>query len=65
MTKEMWVEAQKADPAISQIIALIKSKTLGHRKHHNNDRPELKTMLRLKNQLILRNGLLYRKMSEE
>ena len=45
MTKEMWVEAQKAYPAISQIIALIKSKTLGHRKHHNNDSPDLITMI--------------------
>ena len=26
MTKEMWVKAQKADPAINQIITLIKSK---------------------------------------
>ena len=62
MTKEMWVKAQKADPTINQIITLIKSKTLGHRKHHNNDCSELKGMLREKNQLILRNGLLYRKM---
>ena len=58
MTKEMWVEAQKADPAINQIITLIKSKTLGHRKHHNNDSPELRSMLRVKSQLGLRNGLL-------
>ena len=41
-----------------------KIKTLGHRKHHNNDSPELKSMLRVKNQLILRNGLLYRKMKK-
>ena len=64
MTKKMWVKAQNADPAINQIITLIKSKTLGHRKHHNNDSPELKSMLRVKNQLILRNGLLYRKMKK-
>ena len=64
MTREMWVEAQKADPTINQIITLIKSKTLGHRKHRTNDSPELKSMLRVKNQLILRNGLLYKKMKK-
>ena len=53
MTKAMWIEAQKTDPAISLIIALIKSKILDHRKHHNIDSQELKTMLRVKNQLIL------------
>ena len=62
MTKEKWIEAQKQDPALSQLITLLKSKTLGHRKHHKNDSPEMKSMLRIKNQLILRKGLLYRKM---
>ena len=60
----MWVEAQKADPVINQIITLIKSKTLGHRKHHNNDSSKLKTILRVKNQVTLRNGILYRKMKK-
>ena len=61
MTWEMWIKAQKQDPALNQVITLLKSKTLGHRKHHKNDRPELKSMLRIKNQLILRKGILYRK----
>lgn len=64
MTREMWVKAQMQDPALSQIIALLKSKTLGHRKYHKNDSPEMKKMLRVKNQLILRNGLLQRKMKK-
>ena len=64
MTKEMWIKAQKQDPALNQVITLLKSKTLGHRKHHKNDSPELKSMLRIKNQLILRKGILYRKMKK-
>ena len=34
--------AQKQDPVLNQLITLIKSKTLGHRKHHTNDSSELK-----------------------
>ena len=64
MTKEMWIEAQKQDPTLNQLITLIKSKTLGHRKHYKNDTLELKSILRIKKQLILRKGLLYRKMKK-
>ena len=64
MTKEDWIAAQKQDPVLNQLITLIKSKTLGHRKHHTNDSSELKSMLRIKNQLILRKGLLFRKMKK-
>ena len=65
MTKENWIIAQKQDPVLNQLIIPLKSKTLGHRKHHKNDSPELKSMLRIKNQLILWKGLLYRKMKRE
>ena len=58
------IKAQKQDPALNQVITLLKSKTLGHRKHHTNDSPELKGMLIIKNQLILRKGILYRKMKK-
>ena len=64
MTKEDWLDAQKQDPVLNQLITLIKSKTLGHRKLHPNDSSELKSMLRIKNQLILRKGLLFRKMKK-
>ena len=64
MTKEDWLDAQKQDPVLYELITLIKSKTLGHRKHHPNDSSELKSMLRIKNQLILRKGLLFRKMKK-
>ena len=63
-TREDWIAAQKQDPVLNQLITLIKSKTLGHRKHHMNDSSELKSMLRIKNQLILRKGLLFRKMKK-
>ena len=33
-------------------------------KHHKNDSAEMKSMLRIKNKLILRKGLLYRKDKE-
>ena len=47
MTREDWMAAQKKDPVLNQpIITLIKSKTLGHRKHHTNENSELKSMLR-------------------
>ena len=62
MTREDWMIAQKQDPVLNQLITLIKSKTLGHRKHHMNDSSELKSMLRIKNQLILRKRLLFRKL---
>ena len=48
MTKENWIIAEKQDPVLNQLITLLKSKTLGHRKHHKNDSPELKSMLRIK-----------------
>ena len=65
MTKEMWIEAQKEDPALNQLITFLKSKTLGHRKHHKSNIAEIKSMLRIKSQLILRNGMLYQKMKKE
>ena len=64
MTREDWIAAQKQDPVLNQLITLIKSKTLDHRKHHTNDSSDLKSMLRIKNQLILRKGLLFRKMKK-
>ena len=54
MTRNKWIEAQKQDVTINQLITLLKSKTLGHKKHHRNDSAEMKSMLRIKNQLILR-----------
>ena len=64
MTREKWIEAQKQDVTINQLITLLKSKTLGNRKHHRNDSAEMKSMLRIKNQLIIRKGLLYRKIKK-
>ena len=64
MTKQKWIEAQKNDVTINQLITLLKSKTLGHRKCHKNDSTEMKSMLRIKNQLVLRKGLLYRKIKK-
>ena len=37
MTRNKWIEAQKQDVTINQLITLLKSKTLGDRKHHKND----------------------------
>ena len=42
MTREDWMAAQKQDPVLNQLITLIKSKTLGHRKHHTNDQFRIK-----------------------
>ena len=65
MTRKKWIEDQKQDVTINQLITLLKSKTLGHRKYHKNDSAEMKSMLRIKNQLIIRKGLLYRKIKKE
>ena len=42
MTRKKWIEAQKQDVTINQLITLLKSRTLGHRKHHKNDSAEMK-----------------------
>ena len=52
ITRDMWIEAQKEDPSLNQLITLLKSRTLGHRKHPKNDSPEMKNMLRIKNQFV-------------
>ena len=53
-----WRELQNQDKTITGIKNLLQSKKLGQQKGHNGDSEEMKTMLRHKHQVILRNGLL-------
>ena len=61
MTNEQWQTIQSADPDLSVIISLLKKRTLSKRKGNAKDSDDLRTMLRHRNQYVLRNKLLYKK----
>ena len=61
ITKQEWTNQQSQDKTIVEIRDLLQSKKLIQWKGHTDDSVEMKTMLRHKQQFILRNGLLYRK----
>ena len=65
MTSLEWSQAQMQDPAISQIIQAIQTKTLDTikynlNKYNPNMSPELKAFLRIRKQFKLKHGVLYR-----
>ena len=62
MTSLEWSQAQMQDPAISQIIQAIQTKTLNTIKYNPNMSPQLKAFLRIRKQFKLKHGVLYRKM---
>ena len=61
MTSLEWSQAQMQDPAISQIIQAIQTKTLDTIKYNPNMSSELKAFLRIRKQFKLKHGVLYRK----
>ena len=61
MTPFEWCHAQTKDPIISQIIGEIKMKTIGKLKIKMEMPSELKALIRIKKQLMLKQGVLYRK----
>ena len=62
MTSLEWSQAQMQDPAISQIIQAILTKTLDTIKYKPNMSSEfLKAFLRIRKQFKLDQGVLYRK----
>ena len=63
MTPMQWCQAQAKDPAIHQIIESIQNKTIKHLKIQGDMPSELKALIRLKKQLVLKEGVLYRKVT--
>ena len=61
MTNENWITEQKADPIINEIRQQLQNKTLSKRKGQRGDSEVLKQMLKHRNQFVLRNNLVYRK----
>ena len=56
-----WCHAQTKDPIISQIIGEIEKKTIGKLKIKMGMPSELKALIRIKKQLMLKQRVLYRK----
>ena len=63
MTPLQWCQTQAKDPAIHQIIDSIQNKTLKHLKIQGDMPSELKVLIRLKKQLMLKQGVLYRRVT--
>ena len=61
MTSLEWSQAQMQDPAISQIIQAIQTKSLDTIKYNPNMSSELKAFLRIREQFKLKQGVLHRK----
>ena len=61
MTSLEWSQAQMQDPAISQIIQAIQTKTLDTLKYNQDMSVDLKAFLRIRKQLQIKQGILYRK----
>ena len=59
MTAMEWVQAQKADPAICQVITWIKVEEVGTVKVSEEMSQEVKPYLRQVGQLCLKDGVLY------
>ena len=63
MTPLQLCQAQSKDPAIHQNVDGIQNKALKHLKIWSDKPSELKALIRLKKQLILKQGVLYRRIT--
>ena len=61
MTSLEWSQAQMQDPAMSQIIQAIQTKTLDTIKYKPNMSSDLKAFLRIRKKFKLKQGVLYSK----
>ena len=61
MTPLEWCHVQAKDPVISQIIGEIQNKTIGKLKIRLEMPSEMKALIRIKKQLTLKQGVLYRR----
>ena len=64
MTPLEWCQTQSKDPVIHQIIDGIQNKTLRKIKTNGDMPSELKALIRLKRQLVLKQGFLYRRTTQ-
>ena len=64
MTPLEWCQAQAKDPAIHQIVEGIQNRTLGKLKIKGEMPSELKALIRVKKQLVLKQGVLYRRTTQ-
>ena len=63
MTNKEWVEEQTSDSVIGEVRKHLLEGTLHQRKCKTEDSEALKKLLKHRNQLVLRNNLVYRKIS--
>ena len=61
MTPLEWCQAQAKDPFISQIVEEKQKGTLGKLKNMSEMPSDLKTLIRIKKQLVLKQEVLYRR----
>ena len=61
MTNEEWIKEQKADPLIGEIRQLLVNRTLTKRKGQRGDTELMKQMLKHRQQYVLRNNLVFRR----
>ena len=61
ISKKDWKNEQRADPNIDFVISLIDNKEIAHYKLKNKDSSEVRILLKFRDKLIMKNGLLYRK----
>ena len=64
MTPLQWCKVQAKDPAIHHIVDSMQNKTLRTLKIQGDMPSELKALIRLKKQLVLKQGVLYRKTTQ-
>ena len=63
MTPLQWCQAQAKDPAIHYIVDSIQNKTLRHLKIQGDMPSELKALIRVRRQLLFKEGVLYRRIT--
>ena len=64
MTPLEWCQAQSKDPAINQIVVELQKRTLGKLKIKIEMPSDLKALIRIKKQLVLKQGVLYRRTTQ-
>ena len=61
LSKSQWREEQLADPVLKKVIELIRDKKMNSYNCEGTDPGDLKGFVRLRKDLFIENGLLYRK----
>ena len=61
LSKSQWREEQSADPVLKKVIELVRDKKMNSYNCQYNDPSDLKGFVRLRKDLFVENGLLYRK----